>query len=152
MSRNATASSVRLTIVAGISPATILQNRQSAMGSSPACGDDERRRRERRGLVTQGEGAERDCQIPCGPESLDLLPGQAALGADDYGYRLRIQPGRPRHAPSIGQPSDAFRRGLEERVQAHRIGHLAGPGGTALLERLDRHPAQLLDLAGSKPA
>src|SRR5262249_10407165 len=58
-SRNATAASVRATIVAGISPAAILQKMQSAIAVLSR-GDEERECRDRRGLEAKGPRAQSD--------------------------------------------------------------------------------------------
>src|SRR6478609_9625808 len=94
MSLNATASSLRLTILAGISPRTTLQNRQSAMdppqsGLTRGSGSDDRRSFKAKCMSSEIHGLE------AGIDDVALLRlGEASFGPNNDSKRLRIEGGR----------------------------------------------------------
>src|ERR1043165_4304124 len=96
MSWKASASAERLASLAGISPATMRQKRQSAMQASESRGGDhggggEGRRLEAEGVRGQGERpvSRREQQPPLGF-------GETTLGTDDDGHGRRVERGRRR--------------------------------------------------------
>ena len=157
MSRKARTRSVSWTTSAGISPATMRQNRQSLTDADPeraapspgvggqrpsGCVERARARRRAAAPAVEVRSTSAPSRTACGAggaEGHDLAVGQAALGADDDGDGARrgiVQLGQRtagllvQHEREVGvgeQPADL--------AGGHRLGHLGQPRTAGLLAR-----------------
>src|SRR5213594_4327623 len=100
----AKASDERLTGVTGISPAAILQKKQSVIGPSDSCRVHYRRRDDRSSLEPQRMGAQPCRMITRRDGCLTLRRGQAAFRTHEHDDRIALERRGRRLARGIREP------------------------------------------------